>query len=152
MACYWEEKVIHFNLCCAHNHRFDGWFRSNEDFEKQRESGLIACPICGATKVEKALMTPALVNQANQDKEDKVPSLTQGEERALWQQWRQFARQIRENADYVGKDFAEQARKIHFGEVKPRPIYGEAQRTEIVSLLEDGIEVVPLPPLPEKQN
>jgi len=131
--------VIHFHLLCDQSHEFDGWFRSNEDFEKQQEGGLVSCPICSSTKVEKALMTPALTNK---DRTDRV----------LVQKWQEMARKIRERADYVGKDFSEQARKIHFGEVKPRAIYGEAEREEIVNLLEDGVEIMPLPPLPEEQN
>jgi len=141
--------VIHFSLCCDGQHHFDGWFRSNEDFEKQRISGLVCCPICGSTKVEKALMTPAI---ASADKQDTVPSLVSEKEQKLRQYWQEMARKIRENADYVGKDFAAEARKIHLGEVEPRAIYGEAQAAEVTSLLEDGIEVMPLPPLPEKQN
>jgi len=139
--------VIHFNLCCDHHHRFDGWFRSNEDYEKQHHAGLISCPICGSTKVDKALMTPAL---AQASKKDTAP--TQDQEQAFWKKWHEMARRLRKNADYVGKDFAEQARKIHFGEVEPRSIYGEAQATEVTSLLEDGIEIMPLPPLPEDKN
>jgi len=137
--------VIHFNLCCAHAHRFDGWFRSNEDFEKQSKTGLVSCPICGSTEVEKALMTPAIAI-------GKEPELLPESKREFWQRWQEVARKIRDNADDVGKDFAEQARKIHFGEVKPRAIYGEADKSEIVSLLEDGVEILPLPPLPEDQN
>jgi len=152
--------VIHFSLCCVHAHRFDGWFRSNEDYDKQCESGLVSCPICGSTEVDKALMTPALANKTRQeDSLNPVSSLDsapldsiEAKERALWQQWHEIARKIRANADYVGKGFPEEARKIHFGEVKPRAIYGEAKAAEITSLLEDGIEVMPLPPLPEKQN
>jgi len=131
--------VIHFNLCCTHGHRFDGWFCSNEDFEKQRANGLVTCPVCDSSQIEKALMTPALRNKDRQDL-------------ALMQRWQEVARKIREKSEYVGKNFADEARKIHFGEAKTRPIYGEARGEEIVGLLEDGVEVVPLPPLPEKQN
>jgi len=142
--------VIHFRLCCGEQHHFDGWFRSNDDYEKQRKSDLIACPVCGSVQVEKALMTPALANKTLKEK-DPV-DLAREQEQNLWQQWQQFARHIRKNADYVGKDFAEQARKIHFGEVKKRAIYGEAKGQEIVTLLDDGIDIMPLPPLPEDQN
>jgi len=141
--------VIHFSLCCDQHHRFDGWFRSNEDFEKQCQTGLVACPVCDSVRVEKALMTPAL---GRTSKKESAPDLIADGQQALWQQVQEMARQIREQADYVGKDFAEQARKIHFGEVEPRAIYGEAQRAEVVSLLEDGVDIMPLPPLPEKQN
>jgi len=141
--------VIHFSLCCDHAHHFDGWFRSNEDYEKQRAAGLVSCPICGSTKVDKALMTPAL---ATSTKKPTTAAPDQERERDFWQKWQEITRHIRKNADYVGKDFAELARKIHFGEVKPRPIYGEAGAQEITRLTEEGIDILPLLPLPEDQN
>jgi len=141
--------MIHFTLCCDQAHRFDGWFRSNEDFDKQCKSGLVSCPVCGSTSVEKALMTPAI---AHGDKQELSAEPSPPTEKDFWRAWHEAARKIRETSDYVGQDFAETARKIHFGEVEPRAIYGEAERAEIVSLLDDGVDILPLPPLPEKQN
>jgi len=157
--------VIHLHLLCDKAHEFDGWFRSGEDFDHQCAAGLVSCPFCGSTNIHKALMTPAIVSskkepsapkeketKENQQESDKPVSLLSQRERAFFHAWREAAQKLCQNADYVGEQFPEETRKIHFGERKSRAIYGEARIEEISSLLEDGISVIPLPPLPKKQN
>jgi len=141
--------MIRFALHCDQAHEFDVWFRSNNDYEIQYKKQLINCPICGSTAIEKTLMAPSVSTTR------KCEQVVTGDEQAktrIRKQLQQLAKSVRENADYVGEQFAEEARKIHFGEVNPRTIYGEANKQEIASLLQDGIDVLPLPALPEKQN
>jgi uncharacterized membrane protein len=129
--------MIRFTLCCEKKHEFDGWFRSNADFDTQKERGLVTCPICHSPKVEKTLMAPNISTGRQQEK----IALAMGEEqRMALEKLKEFARKARESADYVGERFAEEARKIHFGEVEPRGIYGEATPEEARQLIEGPLE------------
>ena len=141
--------MIHFTLACDDGHEFEGWFRSNDDFETQRKRGLVDCPECGSSKVQKALMAPA-VSTGRQ--KEKVALAVSEEQRKLMDRLREMTRKVRENADYVGDKFAEEARKIHFGEIEPRGIYGEASIEEAKGLIEDGVDFMPLPEFPEDRN
>ena len=104
--------VIRFSLTCEHEHEFEGWFRSNDDFDTQKKRGFVDCPTCGSHKVEKALMAPAVSTGRKQEK----IALAMGEaQKQALVQLKAMAEKVRENADYVGDKFAEEARKIHFG-------------------------------------
>ncbi len=141
--------MIRFSLICEREHEFEGWFRSNDDFETQKKRGFVDCPTCGSRKVDKALMAPAISTGAKQEK----IALAMGEaQRQALAQLRALSRKIRENADYVGDRFAEEARKIHFGESEARGIYGEATSEEVRGLIEDGVDFMPIPMLPEDRN
>jgi hypothetical protein len=141
--------MIRFSLGCQNDHVFDGWFRNSEDYEKQRKRGLIACPNCGSVKVEKALMAPSV---STGRKREKMALAMNAEQKKAMAQLKALSEKLRENADYVGDKFAEEARKIHFGETNPRGIYGEATPEEAKGLLEDGIEFLPIPSFPEDRN
>ena len=141
--------MIHFALHCERGHEFEAWFRSNDDFEAQQRGGLVACPACGCDKVAKALMAPAV---ATSRKREKMVLAAGAEQRATMAQLRALAEKMRENADYVGDKFAEEARKIHFGEVEQRGIYGEATPDEARALAEDGVDFMPIPVLPDEHN
>jgi hypothetical protein len=141
--------MIRFSLACHNEHSFDGWFRNSEDFEKQKKRGLIACPDCGSTKVEKALMAPSV---STGRKRETMALAMNAEQKKAMAQLKALSEKLRENADYVGGKFAEEARKIHFGETDPRGIYGEATPEEAKSLVEDGVEFMPIPVFPEDRN
>jgi hypothetical protein len=141
--------VIRFSLVCDHDHEFEGWFRSNDDFETQKKRGFVDCPACGSHKIEKALMAPAV---STGRKKEKVALAVGEEQRRMMAQMKAMAEKIRANADYVGDKFAEEARKIHFGEADPRGIYGEATIEEAKDLAEDGVEFMPIPVFPDDQN
>lgn len=142
--------MIRFSLRCAAEHDFQGWFRNNADFDRQRDGGLIACPTCGSDRVEKSLMAPAV---AGSRQEPEKPDLSARPERAeAMEKLRAFVRHVKANADDVGRDFPEEARKIHFGEAPVRGIYGEAKPEEARALVEEGIDVLPLPGLPQEKN
>jgi hypothetical protein len=146
-------KVL--DLQCAHRHVFEGWFSSEEDFTSQLERGLVACPMCGDTAVAKMLSAPRLnlgspreeaaPRQEVQEIQEVVSGAT---EQALQAAWLQLARRIMAQTDDVGTRFAEEARKIHYGETPERGIRGQATQDETQDLLEEGIVVMPLP-LPE---
>lgn len=141
--------MITYSLSCDNQHKFDAWFRSAEAYEDQHAQGIVTCPVCGSLKVDKALMAPAV----NRMTSDKI-SLSSGH--PMQAEIRDFLRAMRKKvtseADYVGDRFAEEARKIHFKEADPRGIYGEATRDEVAELLDDGVDFLPLPQLPEEAN
>jgi hypothetical protein len=141
--------LIRFSLACEHDHEFDAWFRSNADFDTQRKRGLVECPHCGSGKVDKALMAPAV--STGRRRETMALAMGEAQKQAMIQ-LKAMSEKIRENADYVGDGFAEEARKIHFGEADARGIYGEATPDEARGLIEDGVEFMPIPVFPDDRN
>jgi len=150
--------MIHYALRCDSGHDFDGWFKDSAAFDKQAKRGLLECPHCASTKVERALMAPQVASRkeaVNPPAPAKPPAAAKAvsnspgpmpaEMRALLQRMRA---EIEKNCDYVGADFADEARKIHAGESERRGIYGEATAEEAEALSEDGIQVARIPWLP----
>ncbi len=127
--------MILFTLRCAGGHEFEGWFRDGDGFEAQQKAGEIACPECGETSVEKAVMAPRLARS-------KEASLSPAQFRAALVEMR---RQVETNCDYVGSRFAEEARRIHYGETDPHGIYGEASDAESRELADEGIKFGRIP-------
>src|SRR5579884_3021498 len=125
--------MILFTLRCASGHEFEGWFRNGEGFEAQKKAGEIACPTCGDARVEKALMAPNINGGRSRE---KAPPVSPAQLRAALLELRQ---QVETHCDYVGERFAEEARKIHYGEVDAHAIYGEATVDESRELSEEGI-------------
>lgn len=134
--------MISFNLRCRNNHEFEASFASGEAYDSQRRRRLVTCPVCDSAKVEKAPMAPMVASRREASPEQLRKALTQIRET------------VEKNADYVGKEFSEEARKIHYGETKARSIYGEASKEEATSLADEGIDVAQIPWIkrPEKQN
>ena len=128
--------MILFTLRCASGHEFEAWFRDGEGFEAQQRAGEIACPHCGDSQVEKALMAPHIGRSR-----DKAP-ISPSQMRAALVELR---RQVESHCEYVGERFAEEARRIHYREIDPRGIYGEASAEESEALAEEGIEVGRIP-------
>ncbi len=143
--------MISFNLICDEAHEFEGWFRDNADFEAQQARGLLQCPVCGGTAISKALMAPA-VSTARKKEARTVALGVPPEHQAVLEKARAIAREMISNSENVGDKFAEEARKIHYGEAEARAIYGAATPDEAKSLIEEEIPVVPLPVLPEDRN
>jgi len=132
--------MILFTLRCAHGHEFEGWFRDGDGFEAQQKAGEIACPECTDTTVEKAVMAPGLGPSR-----EPVPAMTPAQFRAALVEMR---RQIETNCDYVGTRFAEEARRIHYGEIDAHSIYGEASEDESRELADEGISFGRIPWIP----
>ncbi len=131
--------MIKYDLKCTQNHRFEGWFPSSAGFEEQRGAGEIACPDCGSTEVEKALMAPSLSGKANA-----------GPAASLRKELLKLREAVESNSDYVGPRFAEEARKIHYGESEARSIYGETSDKDAKSLAEEGVTFARIPWVPKE--
>jgi hypothetical protein len=133
--------MILFKLRCAAGHEFEGWFRDNAAFDRQRARNLVACPDCGDTQIDKAVMAPRL---ARSEKSAPTPPSPAEMRRAL----QQLRKHVETNCDYVGPGFADEARRIHRGESEVRGIYGEATKEESRALADEGIEVASIPWVP----
>lgn len=149
--------MIHYNLICEREHEFDGWFASSDAFDAQAKRGLVTCAVCGSAKVSKALMTPGVPAKSNRkpESEQRSPALNMTDDpklRELAENVRKLRKHVESTADYVGDNFAEEARRMHYGEEEPRGIYGEASLKEAAELHEEGVDVMPLPKLPDDAN
>ena len=145
--------MIKYALICEHNHEFEAWFGSSEDYETQAKRGFLSCPECGTAKVSKALMRPG-VTGTKKNSEASVPMTTMPPSLSpeLKAKLREFRRHVEANAEHVGDKFPEEARKIHYGEAEARGIYGKASLKEAAELAEEGVSVLPVPELPEDKN
>jgi hypothetical protein len=168
--------MIRYTLNCEHGHAFESWFQNSAAYDKQAKRALVTCPVCGSAKVEKAIMAPRLSRAEAAEPGEAppippsippalpapvVPSPAPGktpvaimspQERELRKKLKELREHVTKNADYVGHRFPEQARKIHYGEIEHRSIYGEASPDEAKALHEEGIEFHPLPILPDEFN
>jgi hypothetical protein len=169
--------MIRYALACANGHEFESWFANSAAFDKQKKRGLVTCPLCGSAKVDKAIMAPRL---ARSDAEKIAPptpqppsapalpqqapalpavppgksavAMTSPQERELRQKLKELRDHVTKNAQYVGQQFPEEARKMHYGEIEHRSIYGEASPEDAKALHDEGIEFHPLPVLPDDHN
>jgi len=146
--------VIRYALNCDREHRFDAWFRSSADCERQAEGGHLTCPACGSRKVAKALMAPALggSSASGDDAPTSELALLGERETELRAMLRTVREEIVRNAEDVGPRFAEVARQMHDGEIEKSSVYGRASSDEVRALAEDGIEFHTLPVLPDDAN
>lgn len=139
--------MIRYDLKCSKGHDFDGWFQSAEAFESLRRAGHVTCILCGTAEVEKRVMAPA-VRPARAVGEKPKLKEPQNDLEAAFAEMRA---QIEANSDYVGLNFAAEARAMYEGTIDERSIYGEAKPDEARALLDDGIPVAPLPFMPKRQ-
>ncbi len=158
--------MIRYALICEHRHTFEIWFKNSADYDRQRKRGLVTCPVCDSARVDKAIMAPAIGGSGRRktssaaDGAVETPAASRHETVALMspqeQEFRTKLRELREhitlNADNVGRRFPEEARRMHYGEIEHRSIYGEATPEEAGKLREEGIEFHPLPLLPDEKN
>lgn len=165
--------MIRYALRCSRGHDFESWFQSSSVYDSQRKRKLVACPMCDSTEVEKAIMAPSVssskrkarnfaANATPVDAPAKLPADTAAldastlvmspQERELVAKLRELRDHVVKNADNVGSKFPEEARKIHYGESEHRAIYGEASAEDTRALIDEGIEIAPLPVLPGDRN
>ncbi len=142
--------MIKYTLACDNGHSFEGWFSSSTDFDRQADLGLVSCPACGSVSIGKELMAPS-VSTARKKDAAKVLMMDQARKEAV-SKIRELVTSIRENAEDVGTKFPEEARKIHYGEAEQRGLIGQATLEEARELLDEGIEIAPLPVLPDDVN
>jgi hypothetical protein len=156
--------MIRYNLRCDAGHAFESWFQNSSAYELQEKRKLVGCPACGSTNVERAIMAPQIVSK-KKDRAEPAPAapatevaapastpLMMAQERELRAKLKELRDHIVKNADNVGERFPNEARKMHYGELEHRPIYGEASPEEARSLIDEGVEVSPLPVLPDDRN
>jgi hypothetical protein len=156
--------MIRYSLRCERGHAFESWFQSSSAYEAQEKRKLVNCPACGSAKVERAIMAPQIVSKKGRDITAPAPAapadvtapastpLMMAQERELRAKLKELRDHIVKNADNVGERFPNEARKMHYGDIEHRPIYGEASPDEARSLIEEGVEVSPLPVLPDDRN
>jgi hypothetical protein len=162
--------MIRYSLRCEREHTFESWFQDSSAYDSQVKRKLVSCPICESVKVEKAIMAPRIVSKKGRERAEPVaapapaaaaetPTPAPGATPLLMAQERELRAKIKElrdhivkNADNVGEKFPNEARKMHYGDIEHRPIYGEASPEEAKSLIEEGVEVSPLPVLPDDRN
>ena len=156
--------MIRYSLHCERGHAFESWFQSSSAYETQEKRKLVNCPVCGSAKVERAIMAPQIVSKKGRDSAVPAPAapadvtaptstpLLMAQERELRAKLRELRDHIVKNADNVGERFPNEARKMHYGDIEHRPIYGEASPDEARALIEEGVEVSPLPVLPDDRN
>ena len=165
--------MIRYSLVCERRHEFEIWFKNSADYDKQSKRGLVTCPSCGSQKVEKALMAPSLGRGTHKGSkamdiavpaempaaETPAPAETKAPVAMVSPQEREFRAKLKElrehltkNAENVGGKFPEEARKMHYGEIEHRSIYGEASPKDAKELADEGIEFHPLPVLPDEHN
>ena len=167
--------MIRYALVCRKGHAFESWFENSAAYDKQAKRGLVSCPICGDLKVEKAIMSPK-ISSGGKPAEAALPStpepphapapglgvpadaakapvaLVSPQEREFRQKLKELREHLTRNADYVGQKFPEVARKMHYGEMDHRSIYGEASPQDAKEMHEEGIQFHPLPVLPDDRN
>ena len=160
--------MIRYTLRCDKDHSFESWFQSSGAYDSQVRRKLVSCPVCGSAKVDKAIMAPRIVGKKGRGRAAPPPepaaapapeaapsgptSLLMAQEKELRSKLKELRDHIVKNADNVGERFATEARAMHYGDKEHRPIYGEASPDEAKSLIDEGIEVSPLPILPEDRN
>lgn len=148
--------MICYTLSCAASHVFDSWFRTSDAYESLRAAHQIACPICGSNDITKTLMAPAI--RPARRAAGETPSLPESygvlskPGSAVEEAFAAMRKQVEENSDYVGMNFAAEARQMHDGTLPQRPIYGEAKPEEARQLIEDGVPVAPLPFMPKRKT
>jgi hypothetical protein len=148
--------MIRYALRCRKGHEFEAWFKSSDAFDQQAKTGKVLCAVCGSKKVEKALMAPSVSTRKKAEPvavAQTPPGDKQSEiRREMMALMRKLRAEVEANAEYVGPQFADEARKIHHEESPARGIYGEATAEDVKALKEEGIEFYPLPALPEDHN
>lgn len=147
--------MIRYDLVCEKGHEFDGWFRDSDTYDKQAKRGLVSCTHCGTAKIQKQIMAPGIPSKSNKKSENAVRMIAgpvDPRAAVMMQMMRDYRKHVEANAENVGNSFAEEARKIHYKETKERGIYGNTSSEEAASLIEEGIEIHPIPVLPEDGN
>jgi hypothetical protein len=158
--------MIRYALACAKGHSFESWFQNSAAYDKQAKQKLVTCPICGSAKVEKEIMSPRLAGSRRREEappphhgtpsdpanQSTPVAMVSPQERELRKKLKELREHLTKNADNVGPKFPEVARKMHYGEIDHRSIYGEASPDEAKKLHEEGVEFHPLPVLPDERN
>ena len=143
--------MIRYALACEKNHQFESWFQSAEAFDKLHATGMVTCPACGSTEVEKSLMAPGVPSKRSRTKATPQ-AMSAGPDPKLETALKELREHVEKNSDYVGNKFADEARAMHLGDKPERSIYGEVKPEDAKKLHEDGVPAVPLPFTPKQKT
>jgi len=141
--------MIKYALACDQGHPFEGWFSVSTDFDDQKAAGQLECPVCGSREVAKQIMAPAVSGTKRRTGDIDAPPQMRA---MMMEAMGRVRAHVEENFDYMGDSFASEARAIHEGRSEERGIYGEATPKEVQDLVQDGVQVAPLPPAPVKKE
>jgi hypothetical protein len=161
--------MIRYALVCAKGHSFESWFQNSAAYDKQAKRGLVECPVCGDVKVEKAIMAPRIAGAKKRGKvgvpvpvgdtpvaaadEVKTPvAMVSPQEQEFRTKLKELRDHLTKNSENVGQKFPDEARKMHYGDIEHRSIYGEASLQDAKEMHDEGIEFHPLPVLPDDRN
>ncbi len=137
--------MIRYALKCSQSHSFEMWFADSATYDTLADQKLVSCPDCGSTEVKKDIMAPGISSAKGQEAQSLSP-------RAMAEAIRKVRAHVMSETTDMGRKFPDEARRMHEGDVEPRPIRGEATPDEVKSLVEDGIPILPVPPEPPKEN
>ncbi len=140
--------MIKFTLKCDQDHQFESWFGSSDDFEKVKSAGHVSCPNCGSEAVEKTLMAPPVRTARKAKQSAELQKAKTEAEKAI----AAMRKEVETNSEYVGMNFAKEARSMHDGETEARSIYGEAKLEDAKALIDEGVPVAPLPFVPKRKT
>lgn len=143
--------MIRYTLECDNTHRFESWFQSADAFDTLQSRGLVACPECGDTHVKKTLMAPSVPTKSNAKAADSQPMMATPDPEVA-KALQELRDHVEKNSDYVGDNFAREARAMHEGEKPHRAIYGSAKAEDAKKLIEDGVPALPLPFIPKQKT
>ena len=156
--------MIRYALVCEKGHDFESWFQDSAAYDKQAKRGLVACPHCGSAKVKKTIMAPRISGAKKRPAPAEPPAAASGapekapvamlspQEKEVRTKLKELRDHLVKNAENVGGKFPDEARKMHYGEIEHRSIYGEASPQEAKELADEGVEFHPLPVLPDERN
>ena len=141
--------MIRYDLVCENEHFFESWFKDSKTYQKQLEANKIACPKCNNSNISKSLMAPGIPKKTNTKNGNVIANSSSS---SINNAIRKIRDEIKKNSEYVGDQFPEEARKIHYNEAEMRSIYGKASKKEITELVDEGIDIIQIPEIPDDKN
>tara|TARA_Y200000002_G_scaffold383287_1_gene404880 strand:+ start:4320 stop:4745 length:426 start_codon:yes stop_codon:yes gene_type:complete len=141
--------MIRYDLVCENEHFFESWFKDSKSYQKQLEANEIACPKCNNSNISKSLMAPGIPKKTNTKNGNVIANSSSS---SISNAIRKIRDEIKKNSEYVGDQFPEEARKIHYNEAEMRSIYGKASKKEITELVDEGIDIIQIPEIPDDKN
>ena len=141
--------MIRYDLVCENEHFFESWFKDSKSYQKQLEANEIACPKCNNSNISKSLMAPGISKKTNTKNGNVIANSSSS---SINNAIRKIRDEIKKDSEYVGDQFPEEARKIHYNEAEMRSIYGKASKKEITELVDEGIDIIQIPEIPDDKN
>ena len=141
--------MIRYDLVCENEHFFESWFKDSKSYQKQLEANEIVCPKCDSSNISKSLMAPGIPKKTNTKNSNVIAN---SNSKSINDAIRKIRNEIKKNSEYVGDQFPEEARKIHYNEAEMRSIYGKASKKEVTELVDEGIDIIQIPEIPDDKN